>query len=332
MRILVVKLSSLGDVVQTLPVVHDLQARFPGARIDWVVEEAFADLIRTTPGLDRVIPVAQRRWRKARFAAATRAEWRAAREQLRAQPYDAVIDFQGLLKSAWVARQARLAPGGFSATYGNNSELCGYEWPVRFLLQRMVPMPRRIHAVARARVLAARAFGYDAPGFEASSPTYPWLLDAPASPPQVVLAHGTTRADNEWPLAAWTELGRGLAADGFDLLIPQAGEREESFARELAAAIGPRARVLPRMRLAELLAAMRAGAGLVGVDSGIAHMAVALNLPVVEIFSQPRAWRAGPVGQPHQCAVGGDEAPSVAQVAAAWRSCWRQRPPRATAA
>lgn len=332
MRILVVKLSSLGDVVQTLPVVHDLRARFPDARIDWVVEEAFADLLRTTPGVARVIPVAQRRWRKARFAAATRAGWRAARAQLRQEPYDAVIDFQGLMKSAWVARQARLAPGGFSATYGNKSELCGYEWPVRWLLQRAVPMPARIHAVARTRLLAARALGYDTAGFAESPPTYPWTLRAAAVPPQVVLAHGTTRPDNEWPLAAWAELGHGLAAAGFDLLVPQAGDSEERFARRLAADIGPRARVLPRMRLAELLEAMRGSAGLVGVDSGIAHMAVALNLPVVEIFSQPRAWRAGPVGQPHQCAVGGDAAPSVAEVAAAWQTCWQQRPQRAIAA
>jgi heptosyltransferase-1 len=328
LRILVVKLSSLGDVVQTLPVLHDLHARFPGAIVDWVVEEAFADLLRTTPGIASVIPVAQRRWRKSRFAMATRAEWRTAREQLRQQPYDAVIEFQGLMKSAWVARQARLAPGGFSATYGNKSELCSYEWPVRLLLQRMVPMPGRIHAVARTRLLAARALGYDAPGFEQTSPTYPWLLAVPAVPPQVVLAHGTSRADNEWPAAAWAEFGRALAADGFALLVPQASDSEERFARQLAADIGPRARVLPRMKLAALLDAMRGTSGLVGVDSGIAHMAVALNLPVVEIFSQPRAWRAGPVGQPHQCAVGGAAAPTVAEVTAAWRACWGRRPAR----
>ena len=331
MRILVVKLSSLGDVVQTLPVVHDLQAHFPGVRIDWAVEEAFADLVRAAPGVDRVIPVAQRRWRKSRFAAATRAEWQAARTQLRAQPYDAVIDFQGLVKSAWVARQARLAPGGFSATYGNKSELCGYEWPVRFMLQRAVPMPTRIHAVARTRLLAARALGYDAPGFAETPPAYPWPLRAAAAPPQVVLAHGTTRADNEWPAAAWAEAGRALAGEGFALLVPQANDGEERFARRLAAEIGPQARVLPRMHLAELLEVMQATSGLVGVDSGIAHMAVALNLPVVEIFSQPRVWRAGPVGRPHQCAVGGDAAPSVAEVVAAWRSCWQRRPQRATA-
>ncbi|QJW83967.1 lipopolysaccharide heptosyltransferase I [Ramlibacter terrae] len=295
------------------------------------MEEAFADLLRTTPGIERVIPVAQRRWRKARFSAASRSEWRAAREQLRQQPYDAVIDFRGLVKSAWVARQARLAPGGFSATFGNKSELCGYEWPVRFLLQRAVPMPTRIHAVARTRLLAARALGYDAPGFIESPPTYPWTLRAAAVPPQVVLAHGTTRADNEWPAAARAEFGRRLAAEGFELLVPQAGDSEERFARQLAADIGPQARVLPRMRLAELLEVMRGTSALVGVDSGIAHMAVALNLPVVEIFSQPRAWRAGPVGRPHQCAVGGDAAPSVAEVASAWQACWQQRPQRAIA-
>ncbi|HSW17046.1 MAG TPA: lipopolysaccharide heptosyltransferase I [Ramlibacter sp.] len=328
MRILVVKLSSLGDVVQTLPVLHDLCDRFPQARIDWVVEEAFAPLVRRAPQVDRVLAVAQRRWRRARFAPATRAERRAFAGELRSVAYDVVIDFQGLIKSAWVARQARLAPGGFSATFGNASELCGYEWPVRLLLQRAVPMPRRIHAVARTRLLAARALGYDAPGFIETPPTYPWALGAPEQPPQVVLAHGTTRADNEWPQAEWVGLARRLAQAGFEVLVPQASAAEENLARAIAEAVGPAARVLPRMGLPALLGVMERASGLVGVDSGVAHMGVALDLPVVEIFSQPRAWRAGPVGKPHQASVGGDAAPALDEVWAAWQACWERRAAR----
>jgi heptosyltransferase-1 len=323
LRVLVVKLSSLGDVVQTLPVLHDIHSRFPQATIDWVVEEAFAELVRQAPSVERVIPVAQRRWRRTPFSRRTRGERGAAHAELRREAYDAVIDFQGLVKSAVVARQARLAPGGFTATYGNRSELCGYEWPVRYLLQRKVPMPLRIHAVARARLLAAQALGYPVPD---DAPVYPWTLNATASPPQVLLAHGTTRADNEWPAADWIALGRALSAQGFEVLLPQSGAAEEEFARRVAADIGERARVLPRMGLPALLQVMRGCSGLVGVDSGVAHMGVALDLPAVEIFSQPRAWRAGPVGRPHQCSVGGDSAPSAADVIAAWNGCWEARP------
>jgi heptosyltransferase-1 len=323
LRILVVKLSSLGDVVQTLPVLHDIHAHFPQAKIDWVVEEAFAELVRQAPSVESVIPVAQRRWRRSPLARSTRGERGAAQAQLRQEAYDAVIDFQGLVKSAVVARQARLASGGFTATYGNRSELCGYEWPVRYLLQRKVAMPLRIHAVARARLLAAKALGYAPPE---DAPVYPWTLDTPASPPQVLLAHGTTRADNEWPAADWIALGQELVRHGFEVLLPQASDGEEAFARGVAASIGPGATVLPRMRLPALLEVMRGCSGLIGVDSGVAHMGVALDLPVVEIFSQPRAWRAGPVGRAHQCSVGGDMAPGAAEVIAAWAECWEARP------
>ena len=322
MRILLVKLSSLGDVVQTLPVIHDIHAQLPAAQIDWVVEEAFAPLVRQAAGVERVIPIALRRWRQSLWSGRTGGEGRAARAELRAQAYDAVVDLQGLIKSATVARQARLAPGGFTATYGNGSDLCGYEWPVRFLLHKTPPMPRRIHAVARYRLLAAQALGYPAPE---GPPVYPWSRHATAQPPQVMLAHGTTRADNEWPADDWIKLGRALAGEGFQLVIPQASEREAEFAQRLAAGIGPGARVLPRMGLPALLEVMRACSGLVGVDTGVAHMGVALDLPVVEIFSQPRSLRAGPVGRAHQRSVGGEHAPAADEVISAWQACWHAR-------
>lgn len=324
MRILIVKLSSLGDVVQTLPVVHDIHARFPRAKVDWVVEEAFAPLLRQAPTIDRVLAIAQRRWRQDRWTPAVRQERREFVAQLREQSYDAVLDLQGLIKSALVARQAHLAPGGFTATFGNRSELCGYEWPVRYLVQRTVPMPRRVHAVARTRLLAAGALGYG-PEVVEQPAVYPWGRTLAPGRPQVLFAHGTTRADNQWPLAHWQQLGARFAASGFEILLPQAGAREAQFAESLAARLGAAAQLLPPMDLAGLLARMAQTSGLVGVDSGIAHLGVALGLPLVQIFSQPRAWRAGPVGQPHQAAVGGDHVPAVDEVWAAWQRCWAAR-------
>lgn len=326
MRILIVKLSSLGDVVQTFPVLHDIARHLPAARIDWVVEEAFADLVREAPAVERVLPYAQRRWRKL-SRAATRAERQAFWQALREVAYDAVIDFQGLVKSAWVARRARLATGGFSVTYGNASELCAYEWPVRWLLSRTVPMPRRIHAVARYRHLAAGALGWGAQAVE-TPPVYPWPAPVPSLPPRVLFAHGTTRQDNEWPQAHWIALGRQFANAGMTVLLPHASDREAAIAHDVAQGIGAAARVLPRMKLAALLDEMRSCSGLVGVDTGVSHMGVALGLPLVEIFSQPRAWRAGPVGQPHQRSEGGDHTPAVEEVWQAWQACWAARPAR----
>lgn len=326
MRILIVKLSSLGDVVQTMPVVHDMLQQFPGAVIDWVVEEAFAPLVARVAGVRRVLPIAERRWRKSRWSAANRRERAAFHAALRQEAYDAVIDFQGLVKSALVARKARLTANGFSATYANASDACSYEWPVRFLLQRTLPMPQRIHAVARYRLLAASALGYESRG----APDYGLKAQPGERLRSVVFAHGTTRADNEWPEDHWLAVADLLVAQGFRIGLPQANATERELVTRMAHRLQGQADVWPHMSLPQVMDAMATSAGVIGVDSGLSHLAVALDLPHVQIFSQPRAWRAGPVGRPHQVAVGGEGAPDVDTVWRAWQAVWalaQQAPP-----
>ncbi len=324
MRILIVKLSSLGDVIQTMAVLPDVLEVFPNAQIDWVVEEAFAPLVQMAHGVHAVIPVGQRRWRKSYFSAATRAERRLFYARLRQDAYDAVIDFQGLIKSAWVGRAARLASGGFSTTYANGSDACSYEWPVRYLLQRSVPMPQRIHAVARYRLLAAQALGYSHMPLVQLPARYGWRFATQPQVvndmPEVVLAHGTTRTDNEWPDAHWLALARQLVAEGFSVGLPHAGLRELERVQALAQSLGPAACVWPALSLDALACRMAASSGVIGVDSGLSHLAVALDLPHVQIFSQDRAWRAGPVGRDYQTVVGGAQAPDVAQVWDRWQA------------
>ena len=242
---------------------------------------------------------------------------------MQAQTYDVVLDFQGLIKSALVARQARLRPGGFSASFANGSDACSYEWPVRWLLRRSFPMPQRIHAVARYRLLAALALGYTTD----DAARVRWLLAPVAAPHKtIVFAHGTTRADNEWSPANWLALGQQLIAQGFALALPQSNDAEQARAQALVQAWGPQASVWPRESLADVTRRMAACAGVIGVDSGLSHIAVALGLPHVQIFSQDRAWRAGPVGLAHQLAVGGRLTPDVAAVEQAWESVWAARP------
>ena len=327
MRVLIVKLSSLGDVVQTLPVVHDLLQNIDRVAVDWVVEEAFAPLLGEVLGVERILPIALRRWRQRLFSADTQRERRTFQAQIRREPYDAVIDCQGLVKSALVARQARLAPGGHRYTYANRSELCGYEWPVRFMVDRPVAMERRVHAVRRYRLLAARALGY---AIDAAPARVDWRFPPP---PQeglekrdVMLAHGTTRSDNEWPEAAWAVIGHRLVAAGFRVVLPQAGPAEAKRVRRLAAAIGAGVELLPPMKLDALALRMAACGGVLGVDSGLSHLAVALDRCHVQIFSQPRVWRAGPIGCAHQLSVGGDAAPTADAVWAAWLQVWAVRP------
>ena len=331
MRVLIVKLSSLGDVVQTLPVVYDIAAHAASVAIDWVVEEAFAPLLGEVVGLERVVRYAGRRWRRSPFAAAVRRERRAFEAELRREAYDAVIDFQGLVKSALVARRARLAPRGHRYTYANASELCGYEWPVRYLVDRPIAMERRVHAVRRYRLLAARALGYEigAAGAEPAA-RVGWRFALPdATPRDVMFAHGTTRSDNEWPEPCWADIGQRLVAAGFRVVLPHAGALEVQRVQRIAAAIGADAgsvEVLPALALDALARRMAACCGVIGVDSGLSHLAVALDRCHVQIFSQPRVWRAGPVGSAYQLAVGGESAPSPDAVWTAWRSAWAAAP------
>ena len=323
MNILIVKLSSLGDVIQTMPVVHDMLARFPSANIDWMVEESFAPLVSRLAGVRRVLPIAQRRWRKSRWSATTRAERAAFDQMLSAQNYDAVIDFQGLIKSALEARRARLNPGGFSATYGNASEACGYEWPVRLLLQRHLPMPGRIHAVARYRLLAGLALGYVAQG----NAVYALSRPTGARQATVVLAHGTTRADNEWPEADWLELARHLNASGLRVALPQSNATELERVTRIAQALGGQADIWPRLSLPEVMDRMALSAGVIGVDSGLSHLAVALDLPHVQIYNFDTAWRTGPQNAARQCCVFAQPTPSLDAVWQAWLAvCGASRP------
>jgi heptosyltransferase-1 len=346
MKILLVKLSSLGDVIQTIPVVQDILRHWPGAQVDWVVEEAFAPLVAQVQGLRRVLPYGERRWRNSKgkgdaaAQAAVLAERKAFDDGLRQESYDAVVDLQGLIKSALVARRARLDKGGFSVTYGNKSEACSYEWPVKWMVSRTVPMPKRIHAVARSRLLAAEALGYKSNGpagymWRPQAATENIAISIPAN--AVLLAHGTTRPDNEWPRAAWLALAQRLLAQGLAVALPQASEAELAWANGLQrdlhqdGADADQVQVWPRMDLAQLRGAMARCAAVVGVDSGLSHLAVALQLPHVQIFSQDRAWRAGPLpvqdgGLPHQLAVGGATAPDLDTVWLAWQQAWAARP------
>ncbi len=135
------------------------------------------------------------------------------------------------------------------------------------------------------------------------------------------LSHGTTRADNQWPRSHWLALAQRLIEAGESVLIPQASPAEEAWAHSLAEELGTRSQVLPRHKLGALWPQMAGARGVVSVDSGLGHLAVALDLPVVQLFSQDRIRRAGPIGRAHQMAIGGDHVPDVDEAWHAWQRC-----------
>ena len=328
MKILIVKLSSLGDVVHAKPAVQDLRRALPQAQIDWVVEPAFAPLLRRCSGVQRVIACDLRRWRRAPLAAATRQAWRAFRAELQAEAYDRVIDLQGLSKSALVAWLARLAPGGRRVALGKRTQGSSYEAPTRWVADQVVCLPPHIGAVARSRALCAQAFDYALPetlsfGLEAPVPLDSGAMKNEAGlklgPTVVVLAHGSSRADKLWPVAAWQALGQRLLAQGYTLALPHGNEAELQQAQAIARSLAG-AQVWPRLGLDALTDAMAQCAGVIGVDSGLSHIAVALDLPHVQMYNFDTAWRTGPAPGPRQCSVLGTPTPSLDQVWQAWET------------
>jgi heptosyltransferase I len=327
-KILIVKLSSLGDVVHTMPAVQDIRRALPGAQIDWVVEQPFAPLVRRCEGVQEVIGSGLRRWRKSPLGAHTRSGWRTFAAELRSRAYDAVIDLQGLTKSALVARAARLTKDGKRYALANRTEGAGWEAPTRWVADVAIPITPRVHAVTRSRELCAQALDYTVPdelrfGLRAEhrEPT-----SGAGARPCVALVHGTSRADKCWPQTHWIELGRRLAAGGFGVGLPHGSDAEFESARRLAQAIGPSAEVWPRFDLDSLVDRMAGCAGAIGVDSGLSHIAVALDLPHVQIYNFETAWRTGPIGRARQLAVYARPTPSVDAVWQSWREVMRAPP------
>ena len=332
MKILLVKLSSLGDVVHALPVVQDIRAALPGAQIDWVVEASFASILALDTGLRRVIPCEIRRWRKSPLAVATRQEWRAFRAALRLEAYDAVIDLQGLTKSALVARLARLAPGGKRYALANQTDGSGYEAPTRWLADVAIRIAPHVHAVHRSRELAARALGYTVAGRPDFGVQGSCLSSAPGLAAtreianRVVFVHGTSRADKEWPFNGWSALGRRLINAGYQIALAHGSQKElaksQAIARLLNEGAPGNALVWPLLPLDMLTREMARCAGVIGVDSGVSHIAVALNLPHVQIYNFDTAWRTGPdEASGHQVSVFAQPAPGVNEVWRAWLTC-----------
>ena len=342
-RILIVKLSSLGDVVHAMPAVQDLRRAYPHAQIDWVVEAAFAPLVARCAGVHRVIPCELRRWRKAPFAASTRKAWRLFKAHLQAQAYDAVIDLQGLSKSALVSWLARMAPGGKRCGLANQTEGSGFEAPARWVADVAIDIEPHVHAVQRSRILCAAALGYDlhgpavaglhAGGLAVAAPASSAKTGNPFAPkkPMVALVHGTSRPDKEWAQAAWVELGLRLNHAGFAVALAHGSAAEKATSEAIAKQL-PDAWVWPAMALDAMTDSLAQCAGVVGVDSGLSHIAVALDLPHVQIYNFETAWRTGPevlagtdaATAPRlplrQCSVFGQPQPTVQAVWDAWES------------
>ncbi|OWW18822.1 lipopolysaccharide heptosyltransferase I [Noviherbaspirillum denitrificans] len=320
MKILIVRVSSLGDVVHNMPMVADILRAYPDAQIDWVVEEAYVNLVRLNTGVRNIIPYALRRWRKSLLSVPTRAEMRAFYRRLRDEEYDIVFDTQGLLKTGVVMRMARLKPGGKRVGLANGTEGSGYEAASRVFHTMSVPVDPRTHAVLRGRLVTAAALGYpiDHPAdFSLRAPDMPQVPAWLPAEPYAAFFHATARPSKQWAPDRWVEVARLLAARGMPVLLPWGSEAEKQAAEQLAARM-PNARVLPKLPMMEAVLLAQRAALAIGVDTGLTHIAAAYNRPTIELYCDSPRWKTEGNWSPSIVNLGDAGAPpSVADVAGA---------------
>jgi len=290
-RILLVKTSSMGDVIHNLPVVNDILQHYPEAQIDWVVEESFAEIPRLHLNINQVFTVAMRRWRKHIFNRTTWLEIQQCKRLLSREPYDFIIDTQGLVKSAIISTWA-------------NGERHGYDKAsirepyASYFYQQKYAISYQHHAVVRNRTLAAMSMDYAVP---TGAPNYGVathkVLSAEVQALNLgdhyfVALHSTSKESKLWPEEYWIQLGQQLAARELSMLLPWSNQAEFERAKRIAEKVHA-AIVLPTLSITELSKIIAQAKCAIGVDTGLSHLAAALDIPTIALYTDSNPLRTG---------------------------------------
>lgn len=306
-RILIVKTTSMGDVIHALPVLNDIHTHDPSLQIDWMVEEPFADLVRGSSHVNEVVAVNLRHWRK-KGIRYTWQQWKQLKARLADREYDAILDLQGLMKSALLACAARGTRMGPGFSYAKESLAC-------LFYKNSAGWDPQAHAVERLRELTAGLLNYRLTGKPVFYDLHPQKI-LPPTPrgAEIWFLHATARDEKKWPVVKWRELAHRFSDLGYAVKLPWGSEAEHAQAKKIAAGIA-HVEVLPRLALGELRTRLEKAGLVIGVDTGITHLAAAHYLPMVALFFATPAWRFAPRFNPHAISLGdvGHE-PAVGEV------------------
>lgn len=290
MRVLLIKTSSMGDIIHTLPALTDASQAIPGIEFDWLIEEAFAAIPQWHSAVKHSIPVALRRWRKTIFSHRTYHEFKHLRTQLQQVPYDIILDAQGLVKSAFL---------GFFA----QGKRVGLDWhSAREMLasaayQETYQVNFYQHAVVRMRSLLSQALHYPLPTTppEFGLKRQLFLPDTPATP-YLVFLHGTTWRSKQWPESYWQQLAAIAANAGFRIKISGGNDEEVQRAIRIAQACSE-VDLLPYLEITGMATLLAQANGVVTVDTGLGHLAAALSVPTISLYGPTHPEYTGALGR-----------------------------------
>lgn len=288
MRLLLIKTSSMGDLIHTFPALTDAQKAHPDLSVDWVVEEALTDIPYWHPAVNRVIPVFLRRFRRELFKRHFLGEWRQFYRAVRETPYDLILDAQGLVKSAFLTRFAKGARVGLDWSSARE--------PLASLFyQNKLNVNFKQHAVTRMRQIFAQALHYDLPTTPPDFGLNRAQFQCGEEKPYLVFLHGTTWESKLWPEAYWIQLAQ-LAAKASLTVKISGGNAEELARAERIAAASPNVEMIPKKNLKEVVALLGSAKAVVAVDTGLAHLAAALSVPTISLYGPTNPAFTGALG------------------------------------
>jgi heptosyltransferase I len=290
----ILKLSSMGDLIHTLPAISDIQKQFPDYKLSWIIEERFAEIAQWHPAICQIIPTNLRQWKKNALHLQSLKAMRRLVADLKQQSFDAIIDLQGLYKTAILGRLS----GSPISGYGR----CSCREPnASRLYQQRFAIPRDMHAVPRMRVLAAKSLGYNYPGGRADYQIPRMQSTIPIKDPALIFFHGTTWISKCWPQQNWHDLAQLAVKEGFHIYFPWGNMQEKKAAIELSEK-HPQLHCLPKMTLSEMAAFLQQVRAAVAVDTGFSHLAAAIGTPCITLFGASDPKRSHPMG-PRQSTI-----------------------------
>lgn len=303
MRVLLVKTSSMGDVIHTLPALTDARHAIPNIQFDWVVEEQFTDIPHWHPAVGQVFPVAMRRWRKSLIKTCRSGEYCRFKQITQQQPYDLILDAQGLFKSAWLTR-------GYQAPVAGLDKKSAREPIANWFYQKAYFVAKEQHAVERTRELFAKALAYEKPNTIGDYGLNKAALIGKSSQsytaPYHIFLHGTTWASKHWPESEWRTLAEYFLANQQTVLLPWGNQAEYQRAQRIAEGLAC-VEVLPKLSIEQLAGVLAGASSCVAVDTGLGHLAAALDVPTISLYGPTRPEKVGAYGkgQVHLCEQGG---------------------------